>query len=134
MSENRTTTNTSTTQPINVVFDGPPGPEPGRFVEVELDDGRGVRAGEWVERPDGLWALRITALPPAEQPATTGARPSHQLPAEIFNAILELEGQVRYAAGLAPENDPDEFMAAIIETGRARDTLAQLLLDAGVSR
>ncbi|MFB1500848.1 hypothetical protein [Thiocapsa sp. N5-Cardenillas] len=48
---------------INVIFDGPPGPEAGRFVEVETDDGRSINAGEWSERPDKLWALRITGLP-----------------------------------------------------------------------
>lgn len=44
---------------INIVFDGPPGPEAGRFVEVELDDGRSISVGEWIERLDGMWALRI---------------------------------------------------------------------------
>jgi hypothetical protein len=48
---------------INVIFDGPPGPESGRFVEVETDNGHSINAGEWIERPDGLWALRITRLP-----------------------------------------------------------------------
>lgn len=60
----------ATMQPINVIIDGPPSHESGRFVEVELDDGRGVRAGEWIERSDGLWALRIAALPTTE--AVTG--------------------------------------------------------------
>lgn len=45
--------------PINIVFDGPPGPEAGRFVEVENDAGEGMKVGEWIERPDGMWALRI---------------------------------------------------------------------------
>ena len=49
--------------PINVIFDGPPGPEGPRFIEVETDGGRSIRAGEWQERPDGSWALRIAALP-----------------------------------------------------------------------
>jgi len=44
---------------LNVIFDGPPGPTAGRFVEVETDDGRSVRAGEWIKRDDGLWSLRI---------------------------------------------------------------------------
>ena len=48
---------------INIIFDGPPGPEAGRFVEVETDDGKSINAGEWIEREDGLWALRITELP-----------------------------------------------------------------------
>ena len=50
-------------QAINVIFDGPPSHESGRFVEVELDNGRSVNVGEWIERDDGLWALRITKLP-----------------------------------------------------------------------
>jgi hypothetical protein len=51
-----------TTKAINIVFDGPPGPEAGRFVEVETDDGESIKIGEWGERPDGLWALR--KMPP----------------------------------------------------------------------
>ena len=47
---------------VDIVFDGPPGPESGRFVEVEDANGRGFRLGEWVERSDGLWALRIPNL------------------------------------------------------------------------
>lgn len=49
--------------PINIVFDGPPGPESGRFVEVETDDGASILCGEWIERLDGFWALRITDFP-----------------------------------------------------------------------
>ena len=45
---------------INVIFDGPPSHDSGRFVEVETDDGKSIGVGEWIERPDGLWALRIT--------------------------------------------------------------------------
>ena len=48
---------------INIIFDGPPGPVSGRFVEVETDDGKGIKVGEWIEREDGFWALRITELP-----------------------------------------------------------------------
>lgn len=49
--------------PINIIFTGPPGPEMPQFVEVETDDGKSIKAGEWIERGDGLWALRITELP-----------------------------------------------------------------------
>lgn len=44
---------------IYIVFDGPPGPVAGRFVEVENAAGASINAGEWVEQPDGYWALRI---------------------------------------------------------------------------
>lgn len=47
--------------PIDIVFDGPPSPEMPRFVEVENGRGRSVNCGEWLQRPDGYWVLRITA-------------------------------------------------------------------------
>lgn len=49
-----------TTPHIDIVFDGPPGPVCGRFVEVENAEGKSISFGEWVERPDGYWALRLT--------------------------------------------------------------------------
>ena len=47
------------TRMIDIVFDGPPGPEAGRFVEVENESGASISLGEWIERDDGFWALRI---------------------------------------------------------------------------
>lgn len=46
---------------IDIVFDGPPGPESGRFVEVEDAHGFSRSLGEWVQRDDGYWALRFRA-------------------------------------------------------------------------
>jgi hypothetical protein len=51
---------------LHIVFDGPPGPESGRFVECEAPDGRSINAGEWHERGDGYWELRIAVRPTAE--------------------------------------------------------------------
>jgi len=48
---------------IDIVFDGPPGPNPGRFVEVENSKGASIRFGEWVHREDGRWVLRIQSAP-----------------------------------------------------------------------
>lgn len=44
---------------IDIVFDGPPGHESGRFIEVEDAAGKSIRFGEWIDRGNGLWALRI---------------------------------------------------------------------------
>ena len=52
---------------INLVFDGPPAPDGPRLVEVETDDGHAIDIddlGEWVDRGDGYWALRIRCLAP----------------------------------------------------------------------
>lgn len=44
---------------IDIVFDGE-GPE-SRFVEVEDERGFSIAVGEWLKRPDGYWALRLTS-------------------------------------------------------------------------
>ena len=49
------------TKAIDIVFDGPPGPEGPRFVEVEYHQRYAVWIGEWIDRGDGYWALRFTA-------------------------------------------------------------------------
>ena len=60
---------------VNVVFDGPPSATPGRFVELEADDGHSIR-GEWKDRGDGTWVLRLpvaqVAVSPWEWVAATG--------------------------------------------------------------
>lgn len=48
---------------IRIVFDGPPGLEAGRFVEVENEHGQSINVGEWRQRADGLWELVIRKLP-----------------------------------------------------------------------
>jgi hypothetical protein len=58
---------------LHIVFDGPPSHDGGRFVEVETPDGKSVRAGEWHERPDGLWELRLSAIEPVDTPALVAA-------------------------------------------------------------
>jgi len=59
------------TMAIRIIFDGPPGPDAGQFVEVETDTGESISIGEWIDRKDGYWALRIAKLPaPPEQEDT----------------------------------------------------------------
>jgi hypothetical protein len=43
---------------IDIVFDGPPSHESGRFVEVEAI-GKSIRFGQWVQRDDGYHVLRF---------------------------------------------------------------------------
>lgn len=51
---------------INIVFDGPPGPDGPHFVEIEDDQGNSIRVGDWAEyKPEGyehegFWRLRIS--------------------------------------------------------------------------
>lgn len=53
---------------IDIVFDGPPNHEAGRFVEVENDEGTSINFGEWVQRDDGYWVLRIAVADLEETP------------------------------------------------------------------
>ncbi len=55
---------------INLIFDGPPAHDGPRLVEVETDDGRAIDIndlGEWLDRGDGHWALRIHRLAPTQE-------------------------------------------------------------------
>jgi len=49
---------------IDIVFDGPPSRESGRFVEVEDAAGKSIKAGQWIKRGDGYWALRLPQAGP----------------------------------------------------------------------
>lgn len=55
---------------IDIVFDGPPEHKAGRFVEVEDEQGQSINAGEWIQRPDGYWALRISDPPTSSIPVS----------------------------------------------------------------
>lgn len=47
---------------INIVFDGPPGHDAPKFVEIETDNGKSINIGKWIQ--DGnYWKLRISELP-----------------------------------------------------------------------
>lgn len=90
-----------TTQAINVIFDGPPSAESGRFIEVELDDGSSINAGEWIQRTNGLWALRITELP--------GAPGAFVPTAEELDLLMEAIDSHRYwqVADMSQRNSGD---------------------------
>lgn len=47
---------------IHVVFDGPPGPDAGRFVEVEDANGKSISVGRWEQRGN-YWRLIINGAP-----------------------------------------------------------------------
>ena len=78
---------------LDIVFDGPPGPKSGRFVETEDEHGHGVNCGDWIDRGNGLWALRIQARFPPCFPTTketTHAAYDAQKRREILRPALEL--------------------------------------------
>jgi hypothetical protein len=47
---------------IDVVFDGPPDHQMPRFIEVENEQGQSIKIGDWLQRPDGYWVLRIASM------------------------------------------------------------------------
>ena len=51
---------------FQIRFDGPPGPESGRFVECETLDGKGVSVGHWEQDGDD-WLLIVEGYDPPNQ-------------------------------------------------------------------
>lgn len=58
---------------LRIVFDGPPGPVAGRFIECEDAEGQSVRIGEWVQDSDEQWALEIDGSFIVNQPVIADA-------------------------------------------------------------
>jgi hypothetical protein len=44
---------------IDIVFDGPPGPDAGRLIDVDDENGKSIDIGVWVKRDDEFWVLRV---------------------------------------------------------------------------
>ncbi len=65
---------------VDIVFDDGPGPETGRFIECENSQGSGIKLGEWHERDDGFWVLRI---PKSQIGVETEAPARNPMPGEI---------------------------------------------------
>lgn len=61
---------------VVLVFDGPPGHQSGRFLEAEDENGRSIKVGEWRNRGDGTWELRLERpTAPADHPTLPGMEP-----------------------------------------------------------
>ncbi|WP_244110401.1 MULTISPECIES: Lar family restriction alleviation protein [Burkholderia cepacia complex] len=106
---------------IDIVFDGPPSRESGRFVEVEDEHGRSFNAGEWIDRGNGLWALRIvrspaqapvawkTTHPAVCVPITEDREIAEQWRAHGYQVIEFFDRPVPAMAAEAPEELPHWF-------------------------
>lgn len=97
---------------VDIVFDGPPGPESGRFVETEDRHGSSIKVGEWVDRGDGYHALRIHGPDPI---------PTIRAPLEPADAMhclheladeLEAEAVVQQATCTKDHNPPGSMIVA----------------------
>lgn len=66
-----------------LIFDGPPGHQSGRFIEAVDEQGRSIKVGEWRNRGDGTWELRLDrpTWPAADQMQhTLWCRGNHEGP------------------------------------------------------
>lgn len=106
---------------LDVVFDGPPSHDSGRFVEVEDPQGKSVNAGEWIDRKDGLWALRIPMDRPAGIQATNDDRVGQRISIQN-NYRAELNG-------CDPPDDPRDSDAPVAAFAPAPEKTAQAAID-----
>ena len=75
------------TKKIQIVFDGPPDAETGRFVEVEDENGASISVGEWVHRDDGYWAL-VLEMPDSLPASDDSNSAAHALIADISDDLI----------------------------------------------
>ena len=91
---------------IDVVFDGPPEAESGRFVEVEDETGASIAAGEWIERENGYWALRI---------ATSQSEPGPDDDRQPVTVDLPTDDGEAFRAALVEELGPRELFPGTLD-------------------
>ena len=78
-----------TPRKMHIIFDGPPGPVTGRFVEVEDDHGKSIRVGEWEQRGE-YWHLILDV--DADLDAALAERDA--LAARVKSLSYELDGVI----------------------------------------
>lgn len=101
---------------IHIIFDGPPGPEAGRFVEVENEKRESIRVGEW-EGPDedGAWHLIIKPHPEGDNHHAAFACPFCAPERESLMRELREERRLRQDA----EERERELREGIRDAGEA---------------
>lgn len=105
------------TQYIDIVFDGPPSHKAGRFVEVENDKGSGVSAGEWMQRTDGYWVLRI---PIVHESASDELKTLLQNTGDRIADILEQKVRGQQIDALQHEENMVSLAQALMAIGEYR--------------
>lgn len=109
--------------PLHILFDGPPSHESGRFVEVNDDTGKSVRAGEWIEK-DGFWELVIQARPETEH-----VEPEGEVDALVAEARAStVDACVAYFRREF-STDPDAHTLAAIREAEANAPLTVVFTD-----
>lgn len=95
---------------IDIVFDGGPGPEAPKFIEVEDERGRSINIGDWVSRGKGFWALRIK-------------REKFMDPSLSFMELLlgqdALQAQMGHPTGAGEAGFKENMLHAIVEITEA---------------
>jgi len=130
----------SNTSNLHIIFDGPPGPIAGRFVECETPDGRSLDAGNWSERPDGLWQLVISCFAgTAEAPRATSITLEQSLRdlMDAHNLSSISIGLIRGADGVAFPNcyvQGDGFCGSAVHRLPLADEVAAAIAELNAKR
>lgn len=114
------------TEYVDIVFDGPPSHDSGRFVEVEDDQKKSFPFGVWIDRGDGYWVLRVPT--PTEDPEFLAVRrlyrkfgfiesatPTHLTTRKYLEriAMMAEEGVIEFARAAAKQDMAGMFDALL---------------------
>lgn len=97
---------------IDVVFDGPPGPTAGRFVEVEDQNQKSISFGDWIERGK-YWVLRIPILQRHEGMNERQAQAEHELLIQTMLLLKDVLPELESEAEQRETSGNDEYSKGI---------------------
>lgn len=122
---------------IDIVCDAAPGPDGCTFIEVENCNGQSIRYGDWVERGDGYWALRLPVRGDSLVPSSIAAISDETAesiaqgvgrPATLAEALAILKGVHKLSP--AERRDIDEAIACIVAFDGITDEMIETALAA----
>lgn len=121
---------------IDIVFDGPPSHESGRFVEVEDETGKSISVGEWIppspDAPPGedrpkFWRLRVPrCLESKRGQRESAARPPYGLRADeaLLTQLHRIREALRHPVGTSWAQIVDQVLGNI-RTANEHDALVE---------
>lgn len=120
---------------IDVVFDGPPGPQSGRFVEVEDDEGRSIKFGEWIQRRDGYWILRFrlsgSTVAPASPLGKVDVKPLGNVDVKDIDRVSRLMQALREWSDIEDGFNREGIDGLSLEVGKIVNSGEQCELEDG---
>jgi predicted HAD superfamily Cof-like phosphohydrolase len=111
--------------PYNIIFDGPPGPDGPRLIEVEDLQGKSFNLGLWTQREGGQWVLHVPAA--SDNTDVLAFQQKFDIPMSPQPAFLDEEAETFRVKFMQEELDEFQEACEQLDLQKAADALVDLV-------